>query len=96
MLMLPDFISITNLQRQLKQVLSSKEPLHVVLSNNAVTGLVFSKEAATLLMESGILDQLREELWELNDKETSGLVERSRKGKTRAIPFDKFAKEYGV
>lgn len=94
--MLSEFISITNLQRQLKKVFYSKQPIHVVLSKNAVSGIVFSKEAAQLLLKSGALDQIREELWELHDKETKDLVVRSRTGKTKPVSFDDFAKAYGV
>ncbi len=94
--MLSEFISITNLQRQLKKVFYSKQPIHLVLSNNTVSGIVFSKDAAELLLESGALDQIREELWELNDKETKDVVHRSRSRKTKSVPFSDFAKEYGV
>ncbi len=94
--MLSEFISITNLQRQLKKVFYSKQPIHLVLSNNQVSGLVFSKEATELLLESGALDQIREELWELHDKETRDLVIRHRKGQAKPVPFDDFAKKYGV
>lgn len=94
--MFSNFISITNLQRHLKKVFYSKQPIHVVLSKNAVSGLVFSKEAAELLLSSGALDQIREELWELQDKETHTLVQRHRNGKTRPVPFHAFAKKYGV
>lgn len=91
--MLSEFISITNLQRQLKKVFYSKQPIHVVLSNNAVSGIVFSKEAAELLLESGALDQIREELWELQDKETVELVRASKKGKgMHSVPFGTWAK----
>lgn len=94
--MLSHFISITNLQRHLKKVFSSKQPMHVVLSKNTISGLVFSKEATELLLASGMLDQLREELWELNDKETRDMIVRHRKGKSHPVPFDTFAKEYGI
>jgi len=91
--MLSEFISITNLQRQLKKVFYSEQPIHVVLSNNAVSGIVFSKEAAELLLQSGALDQIREELWELRDKETVELVRSSKKGKgMHSVPFDAWAK----
>ena len=94
--MLSEFISITDLQRQLKKVFYAKQPIHLVLSKNAVSGIVFSKEAAELLLESGALDQIREELWELQDKETSDLVERSRDKKTHPVTFKDFRKRYGV
>lgn len=94
--MLSHFISITNLQRQLKKVFYSKQPIHVVLSNNDISGIVFSQEAAKLLLESGALDQIREELWELQDKETRELVEADRAGKTTPIPFDTYLAKYGL
>jgi hypothetical protein len=95
--MITDFISITNLQRKMKSVFASAKPMHVVLSNNAVSGLVFSKEAAELMMESGLLEQLREELWELHDKETLDLVRSSRKKKhSGSIEFSAFVKKYGL
>lgn len=94
--MLSEFISITNLQRQLKKVFGSKKPIHIVLSRNTVSGLVFSGEATALMMESGMLDHLREELWELNDPETRDLVQRARENKTQPVPFNDFAKEHGL
>lgn len=94
--MLSDFISITSLQRHLKTVFGSKQPMRVVLSKNKINGIVFSKEAATLLLESGMLDQLREELWELNDKETRDVVLKSRKGKVKGTSFNDFRERYGV
>lgn len=92
--MLTDFISITDLQRNLKKVFGGKQPLHLVLSKNAVSGLVFNKDTTKMLMESGVLDQIREELWELNDKETVRLVRKSRSGKLdkKAIAFETWAK----
>ena len=94
--MLTDFISITNLQRNLKSVFSSKQPMHIVLSNNTVSGLVFSKELTEIMMRSGVLDQLREELWELHDRETSELVKRERTGKFTPVPFDSYLKKHGL
>lgn len=94
--MLTEFISITDLQRNLKKIFGSKQSMRVVLSKNAVVGLVFSKEAAQRLLNSDVLRQLREEIWELNDPETRDLVQRSRRGQTKPVPFDTFAKKYGV
>ena len=66
------------------------------MSNNDLTGIVLSKEAAKIILDSGVLDQIREELWELNDPETVQLALDSRQGKTHPIPFDDFAKQHGV
>lgn len=63
------------------------------MSRNAVSGLVFSQEAAKLIMESGMLDQIREELWELRDAESVRVVRGSRKGKGKhSVPFEAWAK----
>jgi|GEM_PF-7095064 len=70
--------------------------MFLVMSNNAVSGLVISKETTKTLMESGVLDQLREELWELNDPETRDLIVRIDKGDINPVPFDDFTKEYGL
>jgi hypothetical protein len=94
--MLTEFISITNLQRNMKKVFQSKKPMFLVMSNNAVSGLVISKETAKMLMESGVLDQIREEIEELNDPETRDVMMRIENGDITPVPFDDFAKEYGV
>ena len=83
-----DFISITNLQKQLKSVFESSHPVRFVMSKNALVGMVFSKEAAELLMDSDLLRQIREELWEMNDPVTRNLVIRDRLGKTKPVPFE--------
>lgn len=91
--MFTDLISITDLQRNLKKVFGAKQPIRVVMSKNAISGLVFNKDTTKMLMESGVLDQIREELWELNDKETVRLVRKSRKGDVKnAVPFETWAK----
>ncbi len=95
--MLTDFISITDLQKNMKATLASrKQPIRIIMSKNKVTGLIISKEATELLMKSDVLTQLREELWELNDPETRDLMIRHQKGLTNPVPFDSFAKEYGI
>lgn len=71
--------------------------MQIVMSNNAITGIVINKEIAEALLKSGALDQLREELWELNDPETAELVRRAKEGDdSDAMPFEDFAKEYGL
>lgn len=96
--MLLDFISITELQRNIKHVFSSKEkPFQMVLSNNSLTGIVINKEAAEMLLKSGVLDQIREELWELNDPETREVVESANRGDdSDSISLDNFIEEYGI
>jgi len=92
--MLSEFISITDLQRHLKKVFYSKKPMHIVLSHNAVSGIVFSRETAELLLKSGVLDQIREELWELQDPETVRVVRESKKGRGKhSVSFKSWTKK---
>jgi hypothetical protein len=49
-----------------------------------------------LPLESGTLNQIREELWELHDKKTCDLVIASRNGKTSPISFDTYLKKHGL
>lgn len=95
--MFTEFISITNLQRHMKNVFYSKKPMRVVLSKNDVSGIVFSQEAAKILLESGVLDQIREELWELQDADTVKVVRESRKGEGKhSVPFGTWMKKMKI
>ncbi len=92
--MLPKSISLADLRSQLKEVLHSTYPIRVVLNKNVVCGLIVSQQAAQLLLKSGALNQIREELWELNDKDTVEVVYKSRKGDYQdSILFDDWVKK---
>ncbi len=43
-----DFISVTQLQRNTKKVLSDK-PFQIILNNNESNGMILSKQAADIL-----------------------------------------------
>jgi hypothetical protein len=46
----------------------------IVLNNNKPQGLLLWWKLAKAVIDSWVISQIREELWELNDKETVGLV----------------------
>ncbi len=68
-----------------------------VLYNNKDIGMIIWKEVADALEESGVLQQIREELWELNDPKTVELVKKSREGDlSGAISLEGFRKKYEI
>ncbi len=70
---------------------------NTVLYNNKDIWMIIGKELADMLQENGILDQIREELWELNDPTTCELVEKSRNGEySDSISLEDFRKKYNV
>ena len=90
------FIPTTQLQRNAKKVLASKEPFQIILNNNQLEGLVVNKETAQYLLDSGTLDQIIEELWELHDEQTSTLVEKSRTHETEPISWEIFNQKHDL
>lgn len=95
--MITDFISITNLQKSLKTVFASKQkPFQLVLSNNQLAGMVVSKEATKLMADSGLIDQLREELWEMADSDTKNIHAKIIAGAAGEITFDEFKKKHAL
>jgi len=93
--MFADYASVTDLQKSPKKVFG-KKPFQVILQNNHLAGGLLSQEFTELLMESGILEELQQELFELNDKETVGVIKNHRSGKSKPIAFDDFNKKYGL
>ena len=90
-----DFISTTELQQNPRKAIG-KKPIQMILTNNKLTGLLLSAEVAQMMADSGILDQIREELYELQDPETVSIIRRHRKGKSKPVSFDTVVKKYGV
>lgn len=90
------YTTITNIVKNGKREFSGS-PYKTVLSNNRSVGMVLSPEMAQALEENGILDQVREELWELHDEETRQTVEASRlRDFSNAVPFDDFIKSHAI
>ena len=69
----------------------------IVLNNNKNIWLILGWKLAQAVLDSGILQQLREELWELNDKETVELIKAHREWKqTDSISLEDFLKENNI
>ena len=88
------FIPVTQLQRNTKKVLNSDEPFQIILNNNDLNGLIVNKETTKFLIESGVLEQLREEMFELNDPLTIRTIKEHRTGKSKPVEFDTFLKKH--
>ena len=68
-----------------------------VMCDNKDIWMIVWKDLARALEDSGVLQQIREELWELNDPETVELVEKSRKGElSDSITLEGFRKQHNV
>lgn len=90
------FTSTTALQREGKKILDSDSFFQIVLTNNEFSGIVIPKKSAQKLMDSGVFEQLEEELWELEDKETCRVIEEGRKNPEKGITFSDFRKSHGI
>ena len=88
-------VSTTTLQRNPKSVLW-KDHFQVILSNNKPQWMIISKEVAEYLEESWLINQIREELWEMQDEETINSIKNARDGKTEEIWWNEFKKEYDL
>ena len=87
------FISTTDLQRNPKEVFQ-KNGFSAVLKDNKITGLLFTGEGLDVLLDSDFLQQVREELYETNDKKTQEIINDYRSGdKSQSMDFSDFLKE---
>mgnify|MGYP000716484033 CR=1 FL=1 len=89
-----DFVSTTEVQKNTKKVFSSNTGFQVVLNHNKNVGMILNAELSKHMLDSGLIQQIREEMWELNDPITKKLVRDARAGKNKeAINFDDFLAE---
>jgi hypothetical protein len=88
-----NFISVTDLQRNTKTCLE-KPGFQVIMHNNNMKGMILSQQASELLMDSGVLPQIQEELYEINNKETVDVIQNHRSNKSKPILFDSLIKKY--
>ncbi|TSC56365.1 MAG: hypothetical protein G01um101418_419 [Parcubacteria group bacterium Gr01-1014_18] len=88
-----NFVTSTQLQKKLKKTMGQK-PMQILLSNNKIEGMIFSKKMTEMFLESDLLTQIREELWELNDPETVETIREARLGKGNPVDFEKWAQKY--
>jgi hypothetical protein len=89
-------ITPEQLQKNPRQAFRTKSFLRVVSGEKDI-GVILNNEIASRLFESGILQQLQEELWESRDTVLKKNVAFSRSRKTsKSISFDVFRDKYGV
>jgi len=90
------FTTTTELARQGSKIFSTYDEA-IVLNNNKNIGLVLGWELAQAVLDSWIIMQIREELWENSDKETSDSVVWYKQWKKwDSISLDDYRKKYGV
>lgn len=91
-----DFTTITNLVRKWKQEFKNCT-YKKVLSNNESLWLLVWRELSDALENSWVLEQIREELWEAKDSNTSELIEKYNKSDfSDSITLDSFKKKYEI
>ena len=91
-----DFTTTTEIARKWSKVFSEYQQA-IVLNNNKDIWVIFGWELAKAILDSWVVEQIREELWELNDKETVETI-RSYKSWDRSnmISLSDFRKKYDV
>ena len=90
------FTTTTEIARKWSKIFSELDEA-IVLNNNKNIWLLLWWELAQAVLDSGILQQLREELWEINDKETYELVRWYKEGKkSDSITLKDYRKKYGI
>lgn len=90
------FTTTTEIARKGSKVFSTFDEA-IVLNNNKNIGLLLGWDLAQAVLDSGVITQIREELWESNDKTTSNLVEWYQKWKkSDSISLNDFRKKYEI
>jgi len=89
-----NFTTTTEIARKWKKAFDNLS-YATVLSNNKDIWMVLGKEMSHALLESWILQQIKEELWELWDPTTMWVIEKYRTwNKEDSLSLDNFKKEY--
>lgn len=90
-----DFITTTKIAREGKKAFS--DGCKVVLYNNQDIWMIRWKDFYDAIKDSGIIEQIKEELWESKDKTTQQVLEEYEEWKRdKSISLDDFRKKYGV
>lgn len=90
-----DFTTTTNLARNGKKEFD--HGIKIVMYNNQDIGLVVGKDFYEAMKDNGIIDQIREEMWEMHDPETMRMIDLYNKNdRSNALDIDTFRKEYQV
>lgn len=94
--MIMNFTTTTEIARKGSKAFNIKD-YSLVLNNNKNIWLIIWEELWKALIDSGILQQLREELWEINDRETVETIKKYKSGDTSwNISLADYRKKYGV
>jgi hypothetical protein len=90
------FTTTTEIARKWSKVFSTYDEA-IVLNNNKNIWLLLGWDLAQAVLDSWVIWQIREELWELNDKQTKELVVWYKEWKkSDSISLNNFRKKYGV
>ncbi len=91
-----EFTTTTEISRKGSKAFSQTKET-IILNNNKMLGLYLPAELWQAVLDSWIINQIREELWELNDKETVELVRAYKQWeKTDSIGFYELLKENNI
>lgn len=90
------FTTTTEIARKWSKIFSEYDEA-IVLNNNKNIGLLLWWKLAQALLDSWVLQQLREEIWEVNDKETVETIKKYRNwDKSWNISLNDYRKKYGL
>jgi len=90
------FATTTEISRKGSKAFSwTKET--IILNNNKMLGLYIPWELWQAILDSWVINQIREELWELNDKETVETIRNYKSWKqSDSISLSDYRKKYGI
>ena len=89
-----NYTTTTKLSRAWKKAFD--ENFKIVLCNDQDIGYIIGGEMYTAMRDSGIIDQIREELWEAHDPETQVVLKaRNDWDRSEMMSHDDFIKKYG-
>jgi hypothetical protein len=92
-----EFTSSTEIAKKWAKVFTQHDEI-TILKNNNFLGIYLGWALGKAILDSGIINQIREELWELGDAETSSMVDDYKKNGLWAESqnFSDFLKSYNV
>ena len=91
-----NFTTTTELAREWSKVFYKYDEA-IVLNNNKNIWVIFGWKLAEAILDSWVVEQIREELWEMNDKDTVDTINSYRKwDRKNIISLSDYRKKYGV
>ena len=90
------FATTTEISRKGSKAFSWTKEI-IILNNNKMLGLYIPWELWQAILDSWVINQIREELWELNDKETVETIRNYKSWKqSDSISLSDYRKKYGI